>query len=203
MGGVFPKGALHEFISNSSEEAACTSSFIAVILGKLMKQTGHCLWISTVPRRSVYAQALKNFDVAPERILFLDAPTAKDTLWALEEALKCEALVAVVGELNELSFNDSRRLQLAVERSQVSGFIHRFRPNTHSAVACMTRWHIRPLPSEAPDQLPGLGFPRWQVDLLKVRHAQPSAWQLEWSPKAKTLEHIQLPAIPLPTRKTG
>jgi protein ImuA len=28
--------------------------------------------------------------------------------------------------------------------------------------------------------LPGIGFPRWQVELLKVRSGKPGSWQLEW-----------------------
>lgn len=56
----------------------------------------------------------------------MDAGKTKDSLWAIEEALKCNALIAVVGEITELTFNDSRRLQLAVEKSHVTGFIHRF-----------------------------------------------------------------------------
>jgi protein ImuA len=202
-GGAFPKGAMHELISTSSETAACTSAFIALILGKLMKQGGHCLWISTVPRRSIFPHALSMFGVAPEHILFVDAATPKETLWAIEEALKCEALAAVVGELNELSFNDSRRLQLAMERSRVTGFIHRFRPRQQSPVACVARWKISHLPSEAPDNLPGLGFPRWNIQLLKVRSGQPASWQVQWLPKTKTLEYIQLSAISIHERQTG
>ena len=37
-------------------------------------------------------------------------------LWVIEEALKCEGLAAVIGEIKELSFTQSRRLQLAVEK---------------------------------------------------------------------------------------
>ena len=156
-GQVFPRGVIHELISTSSEDAACTSGFMAVILNKLMQQGGSCLWISTTPRRSIFPPALKTFGIEPDRILFMDTPTTKDTLWALEEALKCEALAAVVGELSELSFNDSRRMQLAVERSQVTGFMHRFRPKASNAVACVTRWKITSLSSKVSGLLPGLG----------------------------------------------
>jgi hypothetical protein len=29
--------------------------------------------------------------------------------------------------------------------------------------------------------LPGIGFPRWQVDLQRVRNGTPGSWQLEWA----------------------
>ena len=186
-GNVFAKGAVHELISNTSEEATCTSGFISVILGKLMPNRGYCLWISTIPRRSIFPSALKGFGIDAERILFVDAGKTKDTLWAVEEALKCGVLAAVVGEISELSFNDSRRLQLAVEKSHVTGFIHRFRPKTENAVACVSRWKIKPITS-AEGETPGVGFSRWDVELLKVRNGKTGKWQVQWSPKG--LEYI-------------
>lgn len=200
-GGIFPRGAIHELISTSSEDASCTSGFLSVVLTKLMPQGGSCLWISTVPRRSVFPPALKAFGVDPERILFLDAPRPKETLWAIEEALKCGALSAVVGELSELSFNESRRLQLAVENSQVTGFIHRFRPKSENAVACVSRWKITSLPSELPNGKPGLGFPRWNVDLLKVKNGVPRSCQVQWSDAG--LEYLQTTIPQQYERRTG
>lgn len=180
-GGIFTRGAVHELISNSSEAATCTSGFISVVLNKLMPKEGCCVWVSTVPRRSIYAPALKTFGVDPERILFVDAANQQQTLWVLEEALKCASLSAVVGELTELNFNDSRRLQLAVEKSQVTGFVHRFRPKTENAVACVSRWKVTPAASTLLTNS-GVGFANWQVQLLKVRSGQPGEWQVEWSP---------------------
>lgn len=186
-GKVFAKGAVHELISNTSEEATCTSGFISVVLGKLIQNKGYCLWISTVPRRSIFPTALRAFGIDPERILFVDAGRTKDTLWAIEESLKCDVLAAVVGEISELNFNDSRRLQLAVEKSRVTGFIHRFRPKTENAVACISRWKIKPVAS-LPGETPGVGFSRWHVELLKVRNGQTGNWQVQWSPNG--LEYI-------------
>lgn len=200
-GGTFPRGAIHELISTSSEDASCTSGFLSVVLNKLMPQGGSCLWISTVPRRSVFPPALKAFGVDPERILFLDAPRPKETLWAIEEALKCGALSAVVGELSELSFNESRRLQLAVENSRVTGFIHRFRPKSENAVACVSRWKITSLPSELPNSKPGLGFPRWNIELLKVKNGVPRSCQVQWSDTG--LEYLQTSIPQHYERRTG
>jgi protein ImuA len=129
----------------------------------------------------VFPPALKVFGIEPQRIIFIDVNRPKEALWAVEEALKCEALAAVVGELSELSFTESRRLQLAVEQSKVTGFIHRYNPRSENTVACVTRWKIKPAPSSEEEGLPGLGFPRWNVELLKVRNGRPGSWQIEWS----------------------
>jgi len=190
-GNVFAKGVVHELISSSFEDAACTSGFMSVILGKLMQQGGFCLWISA--KRHLFPPALKVFGIEPDRILFIDTTTTKDTLWALEEALKCDAITAVIGELNELSFNESQRLQLAVERSQVTGFIHRHWPKTQNAVACVTRWKISPIASALSHDMPGVGFPGWNVQLLKVRGGRPGEWQVQWT--AGGLEYINKPVV--------
>lgn len=181
----FPLGAVHEFFCNGIEDASATSGFIAGILSSLMQNTGASLWISSA--RSIFPPALQSFGIEPDKIIFVDVLKEKERLWAVEEALKCEGLSAVIGEMQEISFTASRRLQLAVEQSRVTSFIIRRNPK-NLATACMTRWRITPLPSETEDGLPGLGFPRWNVELLKVRNGKPGTWQLEWA--AGKFQHV-------------
>ncbi len=185
-GKVFPRGAVHELISSSAEHASSTNGFISVVLGKLMQKNGTCVWISN--KRKLFPPALKAFGIDPERILFIDAGRAKDALWTIEEALKCDALTAVVGEIDQLNFNDSRRLQLAVEKSKVTGLIHRQQPKTVHALACVSRWQISSVESILIDGMPGVGFPRWEVELLKVRNGHTGKWTVQWSPNG--LEYI-------------
>jgi protein ImuA len=141
----FPLGAIHEFLSENRENKAASSGFLAGLLSPLMHSGGVAAWIST--NRTLFPHALKHFDIEPDRILFIDLQKEKEALWVMEEALKCEALSAVVGELRELSFTASRRLQLAVEQSRVTGFILRNTPTTLNATACVTRWKISHLPA--------------------------------------------------------
>jgi protein ImuA len=183
---VFPRGAIHELVSFSPEEASSTNGFISVILGKLMREGGGCIWVST--RRTIYPPALKTFGIDPDRVLVIDAWRLKDALWTIEEALKCEAVQAVIGEIPELSFNDSRRLQLAVEKSRVTGFIHRNKPKQVNALACVSRWRVSPLPSGLNKSDTGVGFPKWNVELTRIRNGSPGKWILEWGPEG--LEYI-------------
>jgi protein ImuA len=173
----FPLGAVHEFCYTGLENAAATGGFIAGVLATLMREGGATLWISA--SRTIFPPALKPFGIAPDKIIFVDLQKERDISWAMEEALKCSGLAAVVGEMQELNFTTSRRLQLAVEQSRVTGFILRrhLRLNT---TACVTRWQITSLPSEVENELPGVGFPRWEVKLLKVRNGKPGTWQMEW-----------------------
>lgn len=177
-GNTFPLGAVHEFVSNAREEAAATNGFMAALMSRLMQKGKNTVWISA--GRTLFPPALHLFGIDPDRVIFIDLLKQKDVLWAIEETLKCSALAAVIGELKELSFTESRRLQLAVEQSMVTGFIHRYNPGRQNNVACVTRWRIRPLSSDT-GGVPGVGFPRWKVELLKVRNGKPGAWQIEWS----------------------
>lgn len=176
-GGTFPIGAVHEFVSPTEACAAAANGFLAGLVGTLMKNEGVCLWISA--GRRIFPPALKFFGVEPHRVIFVDVKREKEVLWAMEQALKCKALAAVVAELRDISFAESRRLQLAVETSKVTGFLHRRQPRLANTLACVSRWKIRPLASVT-NGLPGVGFPSLEVELVKIRNGRPGTWQFGW-----------------------
>lgn len=197
--GVFPTGAVHEFITMAVEQLAATSGFIAGITGRLMRDGGACIWVSCT--RTVFPPALKAFGIAPERVIFVDLKREKDLLWAMEEALKCEGLAAVVGEIRDISFTASRRLQLAVEQSHVTGFIVRHQPRGTNVIASVSRWQITPLASMVESSLPGVGFPRWNVVLLKIRNGKPGEWQVEWADGC--FRQLSKPVFSMALRQVG
>lgn len=199
--GTFPTGTIHEMICPTPEQAAATGGFMSGILASLMMHDGACLWISTF--RKLFPPSLKNFNVDPDRLIFVDVQREKDVLWAMEEALKCEGLAAVIAEVREISFAQSRRLQLAVESSRVTGFLLRNDPRKLAATTCSARWQITPLPSEPEEGLPGVGFPRWQVELLRVRNGNPGSWKLEWANGKFIPVEERIKIIQLPQRKVG
>ena len=176
--GLFPKNCVHELVCASSEQAAASCGLVTGILSMLIQTGGVCIWIGRA--RRLFAPALATFGVAPHQVIFISLHKDKDALWVMEEALKCPGLTAVVGELREMDFKQSRRFQLAVENSRVTGFVLRNAANKLGSTACAARWQVRSLPSTDLNGLPGLGFLRWQVDLLKVRNGQTGSWQLEW-----------------------
>ncbi|HYC39655.1 MAG TPA: Error-prone repair protein ImuA [Chitinophagaceae bacterium] len=190
--GDFPLRAIHEFLSSGRETAAATSGFIAALLSALMKNSGAAVWISG--STTSFAPGFKFFGIEPHQFIFLTANTEKEKLWLTEEALKCEGLAAVITELKELSFPTSRRFQLATETSGVTGFIisqsdkrfvKKLSPNCAAA-----RWRIRSMPSgtnKKNSDLPGIGFPAWNVELLRLRNGRPGHWQLQW-----IADHLEL-----------
>ena len=200
--GIFPLGAVHEFITTGPETTAATSGFISGILGCLMKKGGAVVWVGKSLK--IFPPALKQFGIDPGRVIFISLQKEKDLLWALEESLKCNGLSAVVGEISDFSFTHSRRFQLAVEQSQVTGFIIRNHIGQININTCVSRWEIQPVPSETFDGLPGLGFSRWQVELLKIRNGKPGTWLLDWAADRFQLITQKMPAIHfLPKKKTG
>jgi protein ImuA len=174
---TFPIGCVHEFLSAQAEGTAATSGFLAGLLSSLMGRNGTALWISS--SRTLFPPALKAFGIQPDRFIFIDLQKEKDVLWAMDEALKCSAITAVVGEMNQISFTASRRLQLAVEQSQVTGFVLRHSHNLNTT-SCVSRWKITSLASERVDDLPGIGFPKWRVELLRIRNGKPGSWDVQW-----------------------
>lgn len=200
-GKVFPKGHIHELISYGPEAAVATNGFIAAITGRLLAQSGYCVWVNT--NSNIFPPTLSLFGIPPEKVIFTELRSTKEALWTIEEALKCDVLTAVIGEVPELSFEESRRLQLAVEKSRVTGFIHRHQPRTENTTACVTRWKVTPLTSIGAGALPGLGFPAWNIVLEKVRNGQPGRWQLAWD---GTFIPLAANGISIPSfqrRKTG
>lgn len=197
--GTFPLGAVHEFFCTGAEDVSSTAGFIAGILSAIMIKGGVAIWIGP---GLVFPPALKAFGIEPDKIIFVQLQKEKEVLWAAEESLKCEGLAAVIAETSELSFTASRRLQLAVEQSRVTGFVIRRNPK-NLATSCVSRWKITPIPGASGIDLPGVGFPRWNVELLKVRNGTPGVWELEWA--AGRFKHVsKLTSIKtVQHRKTG
>lgn len=185
---TFPTGAIHEFICPAPADEAATVGFVAGLISGLMQMGGVCVWVSA--GRKVYPPGLKTFGIAPDRVIFMDMRTEKEVLWVMEEALKCEGLAAVAGELRELGMTVSRRYQLAVEQSRVTGLVIRQQPRQLYPNAAVARWHVTHLPSMlgspspgsdlAHADMPGVGFPRWNIQLIRIRNGHPGSWEVGW-----------------------
>jgi len=177
-GGIFPQGCIHEYVSYQQADRSATSGFICGLTGKLMQPGGLCVWVGD--QRRLFPASLALFGLPGDRVIFVDVADPKQALWAIEESLKCSAIAAVVGEIRELTFTQSRRLQLIAEKSRVTAFIHRFCPLRENVTASVTRWKIRATASPVTG-LPGIGMPAWEVELQKVRNGRAGAWAVQWS----------------------
>src|SRR6516165_9562298 len=98
---IFPLGAVHEFSCTRAEDVVASGGFIAGMLHSMMKCGGISLWVSS--SRNIFPPGLRSFGLDPDKIIFVDLNRDTDKLYSIEEALKCDSVTAVVGEISELS----------------------------------------------------------------------------------------------------
>lgn len=175
--GGLPMGCLHEL---AASDPGAGTAFAAALGARFAERAGGpVLWI--LGGRDLHAAGLAAYGLTPDRLIAVRATRAADLLWAMEEALRCRGLAAVLGEAAALDLTASRRLQLAAEAGGVTGLLLRLDPRHAPAGTAVTRWRIAAAPSEASaEDGPGVGPERWRVELLRCRGGRPGAWTLEW-----------------------
>lgn len=195
----FPAGCLNEVICDNVEDRAAGIGFLSVLLSSFIK-SGILIWISRETR--VFPPALPAFSIDPAQIIFIKVRNSRDLVWVIEESLRCPGLAAVIGEMPELDFNTSRRFQLAVEKSRVTAFIIRERSCYKTTTASTAKWKVLHLPSIMHDELPGIGFPVWRIELIRLRNGKAGKWDLVF--RNGQLESLSREKISMEEqRKTG
>jgi protein ImuA len=201
--GTLPTGAMHEFMGSTPEDGAATLGFIAALMSSCLPSSGAVAWISN--ESTIHPPSLSHYRLSPHHVLFIHPARENDLLWVTEEALKCSGLRAVIAELKDLPSKQSRRLQLAVEKSGVTGFVLNRDNKFQNANHCVSRWTVRATPSESENGLPGMGMPKWEVELLKIRNGRPGRWMMAWTgQELRTIMMEQaLPGLPQDHKLTG
>jgi protein ImuA len=208
-GGGLARGALHEIlgVGGDEEDGALVAAFVAGVLGRLTAAgNGIVLWC--LPRPDLHGPGLVALGLDLVRLVLVQARRDTEILWAMEEGLRATGVAAVVGEVGTLAAVASRRLQLAAERSGVTAFLlRRWRDGREAARerglpnAAATRWRIAALPSIPTQGEPGVGRPRWRVELLRCRSGAPACWEMEVADAAGSLSLVTTladrPDVPL------
>jgi protein ImuA len=184
--GGLPLGCWHELTGEGVEaEAAAVTAGFATRLAARLAQAGQVVWV--LRREDLYAPALAELDLGPDRLIVVRAANEAEALAAVEDALRTRGVTAAVGEIETVDLTAGRRLQLACERGGATALVIRRRlygkppravPRPEPAVAA-TRWRIGPAPSEPPAGEPGLGAPRWTARLERSRGGRPGGWIME------------------------
>lgn len=181
LGGGLARGALHEIIPAGAPDRAAATGF-ALVLALRFASTGRgtLVWIgedfASLESGALYGPGLAAFGLDPARLLVVQAAQGEEALWAMEEALKCRALAAVVGELWDVRACDltaSRRLALAARASGTPGLLLQARAPPASAAT--TRLEVRAASAPAAAQVlrgkPLPGPPTFAVRLQRARGA--------------------------------
>jgi protein ImuA len=195
--GNLPAGCIHEIEGASwdAETGIAASGFAAALLAQT--KGGPILW--AVRQDTPFAPRLAAFGLEPSRVIFCRCRNDAETLAALEDALRTEGIAAAIGEVENVTLTQARRLHLICERSGTVGLLLRRRFHGASASAkpsesrpqgsaAATRWRIHFAPTQTCE--PGLGPPRWRLDLLYCRGGMPASFIVEWNDEARHLRLV-------------
>lgn len=199
LGGGLARGALHEIAAASEAHLAAATGFA---LGLIAPARARVCWLAEdmalAESGAPYGPGLDAFGLAPERLLTLAVARPRDLLWAMEEALRCRAVGAVIGELRDSAVDmvALRRLSLAAAENDALALLLRA-SSADDASTAATRWVVGVAPNN--------GF---AAQLVRNRRGPTSSWILEWSDNDERfiLAHAQPVAAPVldrPHRKVA
>ena len=126
-----PDDALHEIAPARPQDGAAAMGFALALAARFLSQRpASALIISEgfadQELGALYGPGLVAHGLALSRLVFVRAPDAALALWAIEEALKCGAPAAVMGEIWSLkgySLAASRRLLLAARKGRIPALL--------------------------------------------------------------------------------
>lgn len=183
-GGGLPPGRVHQVVGGlGGAFLAPVLAFAALLAGRLAGD-GAVLWVVEAhgPDDTLYGPGLAALGLPPARLVVARAGDAVEVLWAMEEALRCPALGAVIGQPRAVTPTAVRRLQLAAEQGRTTGILL---PSAAAQAArsapplpVATRWRVEAVPS-APAPPGQLGATRWAVTLERCQGGLPRFWLVE------------------------
>lgn len=182
-GGLEP--ALHEAAAGTlrpGDDAAATL-FLSAIAARFSRRQGDGQVLWAVVRRGLFAPALAQAGLTPDRVLYAECRDDAEVLAVMEDGLRHGGLAAVVGEVKRATMASARRLQLGTEDSGAAALLlrhwHRKDGDPLAALSpAVTRWRIACAPA-APLPHAGIGRARWVVELVRQRGGPPHHWLLE------------------------
>jgi protein ImuA len=146
-----------------------------------------------------YALGFRSFGLDATAFVLIRTDSMTELLWAMEEAIACRAVGAVVADVayphKALDFTASRRLALRTAASGASVFLVRY-ARDREATAARYRWRVEPqLSLSPPFDERASGPPRWRLTLEKGslgRAANPEGekYLVDWTENGLVLADI-------------
>ena len=119
--GGFARGTLVEWIAAGDGSGAETMALFAV--REACREGGALVVLDRV--QEFYPPASIRLGIDPERMIVVQAASAVDNLWALDQSLRCPGVAVVLAWPEKLDSKTFRRLQLAAEEGASLGFFLR------------------------------------------------------------------------------
>jgi len=226
LGGGLAEDGLHEIAPAEPQDGAAAMGFALALAARfLSRRPASALLIgqgfAAEESGSLYGPGLIAHGLPLGRLVFVNAPDAALAFWAMEEALKCGAPAAVVGEIWNLkgySLAASRRLLLAARKGGTPALLilaSAYGQAERLSSAAETRFEIAAAPSVKPKAAAGRDLPgpfACGARLVKARlaRARPEGSfqafdakrviRLEWRSQDNQFEELAFgdPAISLP-----
>jgi protein ImuA len=173
-------GALHEVAPASDQDLPAAFGFAAALLGRMPPGPILLVLSSRTFARCgrPYGRGLGALGLDPARLILVETRNEKESLWAMEEALRSAAPAAVASAIDKLDFRTSQRLHLAASDSKRPLFLLRPARASGSSVA-VTRWRIGAGPA-ARDRFGLIVRYRWRARLERCRNGRPGEWLVEF-----------------------
>jgi protein ImuA len=218
-GGGLARGALHEIVPATQGAIAAAFGFGAAILAGLfspphsgqrkaanrLSRTAPFVLVMPAfwPRRygRLSGHGLRALGLDPSRLILVEAARHRETLWAMEEALRSAAPAAVAGFIERLDLKSSQRLHLAALDAGLPLLLLRPAQNLESSAAA-TRWRVGTAEA-ARDRFGLLARPRWHLHLERCRNGRPGEWVLEYDHVAHRFSLAAALADPSLSRRAG
>jgi protein ImuA len=186
LGGGLKLGTLTEILGSRPGDAPAAAGFVLGLAARFAARVGKAkaaiVWIgetfSSREQGVLYGPGLALHGLDPARLVLVEAQNAKEALWAMEEALKCQAPAVVIGELwsaKPYDLTASRRLVLAAQKQGTPALLFLAgQPGAaeHLSSGADLRFEIRAHPSVHPPSagaLPLPGAAAWAVRIAKAR----------------------------------
>jgi hypothetical protein len=146
-----------------------------------------------------YPPAAIRLGIDPEGMIVVQAASQSDNLWALDQALRCPAVAAVLAWPEGLDGRTFRRLQLAAEQGGGLGLFVRPERARHEPSWAEVRLVVEPLPATAPD-----APRRLKVQLLRCRGgASGGSVEVELDDETHPLHPVSRRARPAARRRAA
>ena len=191
-------------LSEVFAETATDGAVTGFVCAQLAQADKPVLWVQDhVSRREAGRPYLAGLP-AGLRVIHVQVSRPVDALWAMEEALGCDGLSAVLGEVwgdpPALDFTATKRLALRAEARALPCFLIR-RAASANLSAARLRWRVSSLPARLhPDDPRAPGDPLWRAELFRARWRNPGEWVASHDAGGLHLDHAspQPPQVDVP-----